>query len=141
MKNELYTVIEDLDKNIHVIPNSRIVPARYFDGGAEKCFYKCDDEMVLIPNETVLYEEDYKDKPVYVLCSSVSPDDAELYKGDEIITIDGEEYYKTTPMSDNCECALSLSDEEEDFLFNQDFCDGAKVLARDVAKDVAKAYK
>ena len=141
MKTELYTVVEDLDKNIHVIPNSRIVPARYFDGGAEQCFYKYNGGMVLIPNETVLYEEDYNDNPVYVLCSSVSPENAELYKGDEIVTIDGEEYYKKDPMSDNCECVPSHSEEEEDFLFNQDFCNGAKVLARDITKDMAMTYK
>lgn len=80
MENELYTIIEDLGKNIHVVPNCRIVPARYFDGGAEKCFFKYDDDlMVFIPNGTVLYERDFKDNPVYVLCSSVNPEDADLY--------------------------------------------------------------
>nr|DAM98538.1 MAG TPA: hypothetical protein [Caudoviricetes sp.] len=142
MENELYTIIEDLGKNIHVVPNCRIVPARYFDGGAEKCFFKYDNDlMVFIPNGTVLYERDFKDNPVYVLCSSVNPEDADLYKSDDVVTIKGEEYYKTSPMSDNCECVPALSDEEEDFLFNQDFCDGAKVLARDVTKERAMTYK
>lgn len=104
MENELYTIIEDLGKNIHVVPNCRIVPARYFDGGAEKCFFKYDNDlMVFIPNGTVLYERDFKDNPVYVLCSSVNPEDADLYKSDDVVTIKGEEYYKTSPMSDNCE--------------------------------------
>lgn len=139
-KDTKYTIIKDPeDGTIIVIPDSDIENCRYFDDGECEAFYLLEAEenngkreMISITNDSILSEDIFKDRPVYIRCSSLDDMLVPCYRYDEIDTIDGEDYYKVHPMDENCKRVKSLSDSNTDVLFDEDYCDGLRSVASDV---------
>lgn len=115
------TVVKNKDGAILVASNDDIEPCRYFDDNeAESFFMNEKGKMMKIPGGTLLSAHELKDRPVYVLCSSVA-EFCISYQSCRGVTIGGEDYYVVPATYTNCKRVKSLSNEGSDFLFDEDY--------------------
>lgn len=118
------TVIKNKNGAIFVASNDDIESCRYFDASeAESFFMNEKEKMVKIPSGTLLSVHELKNRLVYVRCSSVA-EFCLSYRYCRGVTFGGEDYYVVPTTYANCKRVKSLSNEDFDFLFDEDFRDG-----------------